>query len=201
MPHTKITTRVFLMMVTMLLLAIIPAKALDFGTWTTSAADAKRLALSTGRPILAVFYSGSNCVVCEALEKQVWETAAFQQFARENKLVLYRNKVASNLSRINAYYKSQTGNADGLPSFFIFKVNSNATFTDETYKAFTGDEVTLPAVTNNTTAQYKGPACPFPRPGTANILGVSVSSSSSSWTVSLIENIITNCFPIPSGKA
>ena len=125
--------------------------ALTYGEWTTSAADAKRLAQSTNRPLLAVFYAGTNCSKCETLEDVAWETAAFKNFAKANKIVLYRNKVSSSNLRINSYYKSKIVDTSGAPTFFIFKVNNTATFDDESYKAFTEDQVTLPQVTTNGT--------------------------------------------------
>ena len=56
--------------------------ALGYGEWTESAAEAKRLAQSTNRPLLAVFYAGTNCSKCETLEDVAWETAAFKNFAK-----------------------------------------------------------------------------------------------------------------------
>ena len=167
--------------------------ALGYGEWTESAAEAKRLAQSTNRPLLAVFYAGTNCSKCETLEDVAWETAAFKNFAKSNKIVLYRNKVSSNNLRINTYYKSKIVDTTGAPTFFIFKVNNNATFDDETYKAFTEDQVTLPQVTKSTPdpVKYTGRSFTFNK----SIFGVNVGSNAGVWSEAMAENIIRNCFP------
>ncbi|MBR4416241.1 MAG: thioredoxin family protein, partial [Victivallales bacterium] len=166
--------------------------ALTYGEWTTSAADAKRLAQSTNRPLLAVFYAGTNCSKCETLEDVAWETVAFKKFARDNKIVLYRNKVSSNNLRINSYYKSKIVETSGAPTFFIFKVNNNATFDDESYKAFTEDQVTLPQATSTSDSiKYTGRSFAF----NTSIFGVKVGSNAGTWNETMAETIIRNCFP------
>ena len=166
--------------------------ALTYGEWTTSAADAKRLAQSTNRPLLAVFYAGTNCSKCETLEDVAWETVAFKKFARDNKIVLYRNKVSSNNLRINTYYKSKIVETSGAPTFFIFKVNNNATFDDESYKAFTEDQVTLPQATSTSDSiKYTGRSFAF----NTSIFGVKVGSNAGTWNETMAETIIRNCFP------
>ena len=174
-----------------------PSELIDpdkwLGKWLTSAGDAKRYALENNRPLLAVFYAGTNCAKCETLESVAWETQAFKQYATERQLVLYRNKVSANNLRINNYYKSQLGDITGAPTFFIFKVNKGATFDDESYTAFTGDEVTLPQVTWNTydSNKYTGRTFVFNK----SILDVATGSNAGVWSEAMAENILNNCFP------
>ena len=174
-----------------------PSELIDsdkwLGIWLTNAGDAKRYALENNRPLLAVFYAGTNCAKCETLEDVAWETQAFKQYAIERQLVLYRNKVSSNNLRINNYYKNQLGDITGSPTFFIFKVNKGATFDNESYTAFTEGEVTLPQVTWNTydSNKYTGRTFVFNK----SILDVSIGSNAGVWNETMVENILNNCFP------
>lgn len=74
----------FFLLFTLLLSSIISAQ-----NWEPSYDDALLLAKETDRPLVLVFAGSDWCAPCIKLEKEIWQSVDFQEYAAEN-YILYR---------------------------------------------------------------------------------------------------------------
>lgn len=76
--------------------------------WESSFQEAKETAAEKNKPLLLVFSGSDWCIPCMKLEKDIWESESFKDFALKD-LVLYRadfpqkkkNKLSENLAGSN----------------------------------------------------------------------------------------------------
>jgi protein disulfide-isomerase len=103
---------------------LVLATACDAGAeeakWLTSAKQAAALSRQTGRPILADFTGSDWCSFCQMLEAEVFGTAEFQTWAKDNVVLLQldfprRTPQSKELAEQNATLKARYG-IDGFPT-------------------------------------------------------------------------------------
>ncbi|MDN3689791.1 thioredoxin family protein [Cyclobacterium jeungdonense] len=73
--------------------------------WQLDLKDAQKLALETDRKIVLVFSGSDWCAPCIKLDKEIWQSAEFQTYARENYVMLradFPRKKANQLSEAQA---------------------------------------------------------------------------------------------------
>ncbi|WP_317168747.1 thioredoxin family protein [Cyclobacterium plantarum] len=73
--------------------------------WQLDLKDAQKLALETDRKIVLVFSGSDWCAPCIKLDKEIWQSADFQTYAKENYVMLradFPRKKTNQLSEAQA---------------------------------------------------------------------------------------------------
>ena len=162
-------------------------RGLSFGEWTTDVGAAKSLALSTGRPMLAMI-GPNTCAHCDNLYKAL-NTQAFKTFANENQLVLYRCQDDALQAQVRSDWKKKSGLGALTPYFMLFKVKS-ATVTSS--MALAPDQVDVAQVTWATT---ENPYCGRSYMEGGKIFGVQLESSQANWNAAKTQKVVEAFFP------
>lgn len=118
--------KVFLILVTFLA-GVTVVQAQD---WETDFEKAKQIASTENKPIILVFQGSDWCAPCIKLDREVWSTAAFKEYAaahyvmlqadfpRKRKNTLSKEQTAANAQLAEAYNKNGV-----FP--FVVVLNSN----------------------------------------------------------------------------
>jgi thioredoxin-related protein len=56
--------------------------------WLSDIAEAKKVALEQNRPILLVFQGSDWCAPCMKLERKIWDSQVFKDYAKEHYVLL-----------------------------------------------------------------------------------------------------------------
>lgn len=88
-----------------LLLLVAQVSVASAQEWQLDLKEAQELAVEADRKIILVFSGSDWCAPCIKLEKEIWQSAEFQAYARENYVMLradFPRKKANQLSEAQA---------------------------------------------------------------------------------------------------
>ncbi|MDL5053642.1 thioredoxin family protein [Oscillatoria laete-virens NRMC-F 0139] len=93
------------------------------GTWMTSYPQALQIAQRTNRPILLLFTGSDWCPPCKMLDKDVFNTSAFLNYARDNYILVKadfprKHKLSASQEQANHELAGKFG-INGYPSVFL----------------------------------------------------------------------------------
>lgn len=69
-------------------LVLLTTSGLSAQEWLTDFSIAKEKAVATQRPILLVFQGSDWCIPCMKMEREIWSTETFKNFAKNNYILL-----------------------------------------------------------------------------------------------------------------
>ncbi|MEX2514441.1 MAG: thioredoxin family protein [Cyclobacteriaceae bacterium] len=109
MNYEKISTKQIIMKtmnyLNVFLLLIAQVSIASAQEWQLDLNEAQKLAQETDRKIILVFSGSDWCAPCIKLEKEIWESAVFQAYAKDNYVLLradFPRKKANKLSEEQA---------------------------------------------------------------------------------------------------
>lgn len=178
----------YLSVLSLLLMGSLAAEEPAWGTWLENAAEAKSIAHTYNRPIIAVFGSLA-CEHCNSFDDKIIGSKSVEQFAAENKLVLFHKRGSIN-TVIKKQLMDQVPEATGdMPYVLILKVRENADLITDSKYAFNADQVEI--VRSITFDRLAGINYPTVR---STINGVTISKEAS-WNGAEFNSLIASFFP------
>jgi len=95
-------------------------------TWQTSFEEAKQVAVEQDKKILMVFAGSDWCAPCIKLKKKILVTEEFQEFEKENVVVLYldfpkrkKNRLSKEMTRQNESLAEQYNRSGVFPNVLL----------------------------------------------------------------------------------
>ncbi len=114
--------------------------------WQTDFTKAKEIASKENRPIILVFQGSDWCAPCIKLDKKIWSTEAFQNYAKEHYVMLQAdfprkrgNKLSKEQTEANNALAAKYNQQGYFP--FVVVLDSQGTVLGQTsYKDITPEE-------------------------------------------------------------
>ena len=129
-----------LLIIAVLLLSIGTSLAQD---WQTDFSRAKEIATKENKPIVLVFQGSDWCAPCIKLDREIWSTDAFANYAKDNYVMLRadfprskKNALSEALVKSNAEL-ADTYNKGGIFPFVVVMDNKGNVLGETGYKKTT----------------------------------------------------------------
>jgi thioredoxin-related protein len=111
--------------------------------WVTDFTKAKQLAASENKPIVLVFQGSDWCAPCIKLDREVWSTDTFKDFAKKNYIMLQadfprkkNNALSETQAKANAKL-AETYNKSGIFPFVVILDHKGKVLGETGYKKTT----------------------------------------------------------------
>jgi thioredoxin-related protein len=111
--------------------------------WVTDFSKAKQLATNENKPIVLVFQGSDWCAPCIKLEREVWSTVSFKDYAKKNYIMLQadfprkkNNALSETQAKANAML-AETYNKSGIFPFVVVLDNKGKVLGETGYKKTT----------------------------------------------------------------
>ena len=174
----------------LLLLCCLASAEPAWGTWLHNAAEAKRIAYTYNRPIIAVI-SSTACTHCDYFENLIINStsAVVTDFAKQNRLVLLYKRGNISSQVYEELMKQVPLRTQITPYFFILKVKDGADLTTDNKYSLNASQVEI----IKSTQFDRMAGLTYPSAG-GTINGVTISSQSS-WNGTQFNSLIASFFP------
>lgn len=167
------------------------------GIWLTDLAKAKQYALNNDRPLF-VEIRALVCEICDNVARNILDTETFLNFARKNKIVLFKSSTVSLKNNLRSDYDDLCNWKNShVPFFYMFKVKASADITDGSSRGLSPEQVDLlkvdlsKATWTTTDNLYCGK---FYHPNAGSIFGIPINDTTKYLPETLIS-IMTRFFP------
>ena len=111
--------------------------------WQTDFVKAKAIALKEGKPIVLVFQGSDWCAPCIKLDREVWSTDAFKNYAKGHYVMLQadfprrkNNALSESQIKANAHL-AETYNTNGIFPFVVVLDSKGKVLGETSYKKTT----------------------------------------------------------------
>lgn len=128
------------------LIALLTISSLTAQEWQTDFGEAKKIATTENKPIILVFQGSDWCAPCIKLDKEIWSTEYFKEFALKNYVMLQadfpkrkKNILSEEQSTKNATLFEKY-NKSGIFPFVVVMDSSGIVLGETSYKKTTPKE-------------------------------------------------------------
>lgn len=128
------------------LIALLTISSLTAQEWQTDFGEAKKIATTENKPIILVFQGSDWCAPCIKLDKEIWSTEYFKEFASKNYVMLQadfpkrkKNILSEEQSTKNATLFEKY-NKSGIFPFVVVMDSSGIVLGETSYKKTTPKE-------------------------------------------------------------
>ncbi|MFK7776011.1 MAG: thioredoxin family protein [Saprospiraceae bacterium] len=123
-----------------LLIALLNFSAVFGQDWETDFSKAKEMATAENKPIVLVFQGSDWCAPCIKLDRQIWSTDAFKNYAKDNYILLQadfprrrKNALPKTQAKANAKL-ADAYNKNGVFPFVVVLDNEGKILGETSYK-------------------------------------------------------------------
>lgn len=127
----------------LLVIALINLSTVVAQDWLTDFAMAKEIATKENKPIVLVFQGSDWCAPCIKLDREIWSTDTFKNYAKNNYIMLQadfprrkKNALSETQTKANAKL-AETYNKSGIFPFVVVLDNKGNVFGEIGYKKTT----------------------------------------------------------------
>lgn len=126
-----------------LLVALINLSSVFAQDWQTDFSTAKEIATNENKPIVLVFQGSDWCAPCIKLDREIWSTETFKNYAKNNYIMLQadfprskKNALSESQAEANAKL-AETYNKSGFFPFVVMLDNKGNVLGETGYKKIT----------------------------------------------------------------
>ncbi|WP_405413879.1 thioredoxin family protein [Maribacter sp. Asnod1-A12] len=129
-----------------LLFAVISVSSITAQDWNTDFTTAKKLAETNNQPIILVFQGSDWCAPCIKLDRAIWSTNEFKEYAKEHYIMLQadfprRKKNALPEEQLNKNkVLAENYNRQGIFPFVVVLNANGEVYGETSYKKLTPKE-------------------------------------------------------------